>query len=85
MTDPSQNDQNPPDRKGDQTGSDDADLVETVTSAVKGEDKPMGKSHPKSPFAIIFFTYPVVLIAGLIILALLYWFFGGIGGGGAEQ
>ena len=57
-------------------------IMETVVSAVKGEDEPMGESHPRATPALVFLTYPMLLFALLIIVAISFWLFGGFFGGG---
>lgn len=61
--------------------SDDSGIVDTVTAAAKGEDRPMEKTHPKAPPALVFLTFPLVLIAVLMIIAAFFWIFGGYFGG----
>lgn len=49
-------------------------IPEQVQASVTGEDVPMEQEHPTAPGAIVWFTYPVVLIVILIIaLAVVAW------------
>ena len=42
----------------------------TLEDAVKGTDEPMGKKSPGSPAALVFLTFPIVLIVALVIVYL---------------
>lgn len=47
---------------------------ETIERSVTGDDAPMEYEHPTSPGAIVWFTYPAVLILVLLIgLAVMAW------------
>ncbi len=43
-------------------------IAEQVSESAKGEDRPMEEVHPHSPGAVVWFTYPVLLIAALLIM-----------------
>jgi hypothetical protein len=66
----------------DPSAHDDTGIVDTVVSAVKGEDEPMEESHPRATPALVFLTYPMLLFGLLIIVAIAFWLFGGFFGGG---
>lgn len=52
----------------------DATVSETIEKSITGEDAPMDYEHPTSPGAIVWFTYPAVLILVLLIgLAVMAW------------
>jgi hypothetical protein len=42
-------------------------VIESVEASVKGEDRPMAKKYPTAPAALIWFSYPVGLIAVLLL------------------
>lgn len=66
-----------PDRKdASEPNSHEPDSVpEKVTAAVKGDDQPMEKEHPQAPGALVWFTYPVILIVVLLIAMALFAIF----------
>lgn len=57
--------------------SDDRDLKsvdEIASDSIRGVDEPMEKERPESPAMLVFATYPLLLIAGiLLVLAVLWW------------
>ncbi len=55
--------------------SKDEDVTETVTNAVKGEDRPMDETQPAAPAALVFLTYPVILIIVLVLLGIAFMIF----------
>jgi hypothetical protein len=42
-------------------------LPEAIESTVTGHDQPMEREHPKAPGALIWFTYPLVLMVLLAV------------------
>ena len=76
-----QNRPNELDTKSGQVPDENTGIVDTVTAAARGEDKPMGKTHPKAPFAMVFLAYPLVLLVALVILVIFFFFFGAPSGG----
>lgn len=60
-----------------ETGRASDTVLEKVAASVKGDDEPMEKQHPTAPGALVWFTYPFVLIFALLIgLAMLAYFNG---------
>lgn len=43
-------------------------VTEIVEESVKGEDEPMEVNHPTAPGALVWFTYPVLLVVLLLIV-----------------
>lgn len=51
-----------------------ATVGETIEKSVTGDDAPMEYEHPTSPGAVVWFTYPAVLIVVLLIgIAVMAW------------
>lgn len=49
-------------------------MSQTIEKSITGEDAPMEHEHPTSPGALIWFTYPALLILVLLIgLAVMAW------------
>lgn len=49
-------------------------VSETIEKSITGEDAPMDYEHPTSPGALVWFTYPAVLIFVLLLgLAAMAW------------
>jgi len=47
---------------------------EMASESIRGADEPMENDHPEGPALLVFATYPVLLIAGILMaLALLWW------------
>jgi len=46
-------------------------VTERVEASVTGEDRPMEKQYPTSPGALVWFTFPAILIV-LLLLGLLF-------------
>jgi hypothetical protein len=46
-------------------------VSEMVEASVTGEDQPMEKQYPTAPGALVWFTFPAILIA-LLLLGLLF-------------
>ncbi|MCA9133395.1 MAG: hypothetical protein KDA45_09580 [Planctomycetales bacterium] len=40
---------------------------EIVEASVKGEDEPMEREHPAAPGALVWFSYPLLLVVLLIV------------------
>ncbi len=68
---------NPPPRHSDVDAAGDqhdATVGETIEKTLAGEDAPMEYEHPTSPGALVWFTYPALLILLLLIaLAAMAW------------
>lgn len=47
--------------------------VEATSRSLNGEDEPMEVNHPESPFLLVFATYPVLLIAVILLALGVYW------------
>lgn len=47
---------------------DDMTVADQVIESVSGEDRPMEEVHPQSPGAIVWFTYPILLIVSLLVI-----------------
>lgn len=43
-------------------------VADQVIDSATGEDRPMEEVHPQSPGAIVWFTYPILLIVALLII-----------------
>ncbi|MCA9156685.1 MAG: hypothetical protein KDA72_00080 [Planctomycetales bacterium] len=43
-------------------------VADQVIESASGEDRPMEEVHPQSPGAIVWFTYPLLLIVALLII-----------------
>ncbi len=43
-------------------------VSEQVVESATGEDRPMDDVHPSSPGALVWFTYPVMLIVAILII-----------------
>lgn len=54
-----------------ETDAEQGSVGETVAGAVKGTDRPIGEKNPKAPLALVWYTYPVVLL--LVLIAALLW------------
>ncbi len=50
-------------------------LPEKVEASVRGEDEPMEREHPRAPGAMVLFSYPLALLAILIVGALVIMIF----------
>ena len=47
---------------------------ESIEKSIAGTDAPMEQEHPTSPGAIVWFTYPALLIVALLVaLAIMAW------------
>lgn len=49
-------------------------IEEVASESIRGVDEPMEDKHPDSPAVLVFATYPVLLIVGILLaLSLLWW------------
>ena len=46
---------------------DQGSVPETVVEAIKAEDEPMERKHPSAAGALVWFTYPVLLVAAILV------------------
>ena len=48
-------------------------VKESVDDSIHSRDQPLGKKAPGAPFAVVGLTYPLILIAILLIAAVYYF------------
>ena len=49
-------------------------VEEMASESIRGVDEPMEDKHPDSPAVLVFATYPVFLIVGILLaLGLVWW------------
>ncbi len=49
-------------------------MSEKVMDSMQGKDEPMEVSHPEAPPLLVFASYPLVLVLGIIIALVAVWF-----------
>lgn len=47
-------------------------LPDSIESSIRGEDQPMEREHPRAPGALVMFSYPLALLAVLLIAAIVF-------------
>ena len=58
---------------GDRSSSHESEtLPEMVEASVKGQDEPMEREHPKAPGALIWFSYPLLLLVVLLLAVIAF-------------
>ncbi len=50
-------------------------IPEKVEASVAGTDEPMERDHPRAPGALVWFTYPILLVVLLLLGVLGFMFF----------
>ncbi len=48
-------------------------LSEQIMDSIQGKDEPMEVSHPEAPPLLIFASYPIILILGIIVALVVFW------------
>jgi hypothetical protein len=48
-------------------------LSEKVMDSIQGKDEPMEVSHPEAPPLLVFASYPIVLLLGIIVAFVVFW------------
>jgi len=48
-------------------------VAEQIMDSIQGKDEPMEVSHPEAPPLLVFASYPIVLLLGLIIAFAVFW------------
>ena len=48
-------------------------LSEQIMDSIQGKDEPMEESHPEAPPLLVFASYPLVLIIGIIVVFVVFW------------
>jgi hypothetical protein len=46
-----------------------------IGDALQGNDEPLGRKYPSAPFAIVWYAYPIALLALLLVAILLLQIF----------
>lgn len=54
--------------------TDNETISERILDSVQGKDEPMEESHPEAPPLLVFASYPLVLILGIIVALVAVWF-----------
>ncbi len=58
-------------------------LAHRLSESLQGQDEPMEVRHPLAPAALVFLTYPLVLVIAIAGIIAALWFFGVLGGAGS--
>ncbi|XZE46234.1 hypothetical protein SH467x_001507 [Pirellulaceae bacterium SH467] len=58
-------------------------LSEKISDSIQGKDEPMETNHPLAPAALVFLTYPMILMVATLAIVGTLWFFGVFGGAGS--
>jgi len=48
-------------------------LSEQIMDSIQGKDEPMEVSHPEAPPLLVFASYPIILILGIIVALAVFW------------
>ena len=49
-------------------------FAEKFSDSIQGKDEPMEDTHPEAPPLLVFATYPLVLILGIVVTLIVVWF-----------
>jgi hypothetical protein len=44
-----------------------------IARSARGEDKPMDARRPSIPFALVWGSYPIILIVALLVILAVFW------------
>lgn len=67
MLNPDSSEHHPASTAKEKSATESHTVPEIVEASVKGEDEPMEREHPTAPGALVWFTFPALLIVAILV------------------